>query len=81
MFRTDTAGTPALNKGVRCASVPAVPEGTISTSTPYRAEWPGINRFMNGSSAAKADDDERQVTGNPVRCSANRYGYDTFIYE
>ena len=39
MFRTDTTGTPTLIEGLGRASVPAVPEGTISSAPPYRAKW------------------------------------------
>ena len=52
MFRTDTTGTLTLNKHVRRASVPAVPEGTISTSAHYRTESSGIIFSVNGFSAA-----------------------------
>ena len=54
MFDADTTGTPTLIKGVRRASVSAVPEETISILTHYRAEWPEINRSVNDSSAAEA---------------------------
>ena len=52
IFRTETTGSLTLSKGVRRASVLGVPEEIISTSTPYRAEWSGFNRSVNGSSAA-----------------------------
>ena len=63
MFRTDTIGTLTLIKGLRRASVLGVPEEIISTSTPYRAEWSGFNRSVNGSSAAFADFRVRQLSG------------------
>ena len=62
MFRTDTAGTPALNKGVRRASVSAVPEETISELTRCRAELSGIIRYVNGASAAVAVSRLRRTT-------------------
>ena len=54
MFRTDTTGTLTLINRVGRAGVSAVPEEIISTSRPYRAEWSGFNRSVNGSSATQA---------------------------
>jgi len=64
--RTDTTGTQTLIKGFRRASLLAVPEEIISTSTPYRAEWSGINRSVNCSSAARTGDRRCLLMGNPI---------------
>ena len=55
IFRTDTTGTPRLNKLIRRASVPAVPEETLETSTHYHAECLGIARSLNDYIAAQRD--------------------------